>query len=113
MLLDSILYRKISILAIYLDINCLFTLSLFTLCLQKCDQEHKILDDDLLIDIPGSAYSGPEVIAQSSSLRICADGGDDKRVSDCAKSCQEPENRRDPVESDGNSKKIHSISCAS
>ncbi|XP_057791867.1 uncharacterized protein LOC131008825 isoform X2 [Salvia miltiorrhiza] len=62
--------------------------------LKRCDQESRsnILDDDLLIDIPGSAYSGPnisrpneqnqqpEMLGQSSSEHMCSGSGDDKGV---------------------------------
>lgn len=97
-------------------------LRLFTLCFQRCDQESRsnILNDDLLIDIPGSAYSGPninrgneqnqqpEVLGQSSSEPICSGSGDDRRVVvlvDCEKSCLELKNPYDPVESDYYSEK--------
>ena len=56
------------------------------------------MDDDLLIDIPGSAYSGPninglneqnqqpEVVGQSSSEHILCSSGDGKIVVHCEKS---------------------------
>ncbi|XP_047966683.1 DNA annealing helicase and endonuclease ZRANB3 isoform X2 [Salvia hispanica] len=68
--------------------------------LKKCDQQSgsNIVDDDLLIDIPGSAYSGPninglneqnqqpEVVGQSSSEHILCSSGDGKIVVHCEKS---------------------------
>ncbi|KAH6801112.1 SNF2 domain-containing protein / helicase domain-containing protein / HNH endonuclease domain-containing protein [Perilla frutescens var. hirtella] len=83
--------------------------------LKKSDLEAKtniLDDDDLLIEIPGSAYSGPnvnrsneqnqqpEVLGQSSSEHICSGSDDAPRVVDHDKNCQELEKPYDPVESD-------------
>ncbi|KAL1531695.1 DNA helicase [Salvia divinorum] len=68
--------------------------------LKKCDQQSRSnkVDDDLLIDIPGSAYSGPningpneqnqqpEVVGQSSPEHILSGSDDGKRVVHCEKS---------------------------
>lgn len=89
-------------------------LNLFTLCIQKCDLEPQssILDDDLLIEIPGSSYSRPnvdrsneqnqqpDVLDQSSSEHICSGSADALGVGDHEKSCQERAKPGDPVESD-------------
>lgn len=89
-------------------------LSLFTMCIQKCDLESQssILDDDLLIDVPGSSYSRPnvdksneqnqqpDVFSLSPSEHICCGSADAQRVVDHEKSCQEREKPDDPVEFD-------------
>ncbi|XP_042035654.1 DNA annealing helicase and endonuclease ZRANB3 isoform X3 [Salvia splendens] len=67
--------------------------------LKKCEQSRSdTVDDDLLIHIPGSAYSGPningpneqnqqpEVVGQSSTEHILPGSGDGRRVVHCKKS---------------------------
>lgn len=80
------------------------------MCIQKCDLESQssILDDDLLIDVPGSSYSRPnvdksneqnqqpDVLGLSPSEHICCGSADAQRVVD---HCQEREKPDDPVES--------------
>ncbi|KAI3463878.1 hypothetical protein Pfo_020541 [Paulownia fortunei] len=80
---------------------------------QDCDLEFQSneLDQDLLIEIPGSAYSGAnvnrtneqnqeqELLAKSSSEYICSGSGEAPRTYHSEERCQELENLFDPAES--------------
>lgn len=76
------------------------------MCLQKCDLEiqNDKLDDDLLLDIPGSAYSGANANRSNEQNQlpehICTDNGEAPTVVEDEKRCKEVEDACVPTKTD-------------
>lgn len=86
------------------------------MCLQKCDLEVQSdkQDDDLLLDIPGSAYSGANTNTSNDQNQlqenICNEIGEASSFVEGEKRCQEVEEPCVPTDTDVVVKKHYTLS---